>query len=99
MILSKKPVTIAEVKSLVPKADEKRPIDDYLKKFTHLSKEDAAKMIEEMRALNNPKLKEEHFIKIADFLPKDSEDLNKIALDAGFSELEANAILEIVKKY
>ena len=67
--------------------------------FVILSKEDSEKLIAELRALNNLKLKEEHFIKIADFLPKDIEDVNKILNDVGLSEAEANAILEIVKKY
>ncbi len=99
MILSKKHLSLAEVNSLVPKGEEKKPIHDYLKKFVILSKEDSEKLIAELRALNNLKLKEEHFIKIADFLPKDIEDVNKILNDVSISEKEANDILEIVKKY
>ena len=99
MILSKKHLSLAEVNSLVQKGEEKKPIHDYLKKFAILSKEDSEKLIAELRALNNLKLKEEHFIKIADFLPKDVEDVNKILNDVSLSEEEANAILAIVKKY
>jgi DNA-directed RNA polymerase subunit F len=99
MILSRKPVALAEVNALVPKSEEKKPIHDYLKKFVVLSKADADKLVAEVRALNNPKLKEEHLIKIADFLPKDAEDLNKILNDVSLSEAETNTILEIVKKY
>jgi DNA-directed RNA polymerase subunit F len=99
MILSRKPVTLAQVNSIVHEGEEKRPINTYLKKFVILSKADADKLIEELRALNNPKLKEENFIKIADFMPKDLEDLNKILNEVSLSEAEANAILEIVKKY
>lgn len=99
MILSKKPLSIAEVNSLVQKGEDKKPIHDYLKKFAVLSKEDAEKLIEGLRALNNPKLKEENLIKIADFLPKDLEDVNKILNEVSLTEAEANSILEIVKKY
>ena len=99
MILSKKPVTIAEVGALVPKGEEKKPIHDYLKSFSVLSKADALKLVSELRDLNNPKLKEENFVKIADFLPRDAEDVNKILIEANLTESEANAILEIVKKY
>ena len=99
MIISKKPLTLGEVAALVPKAEDKRPIDDYLKNFATLSKGDAIKLMEEVRALNNPKLKEENIVKIADFLPKDQEDVNKILIEAGLNETEANAILEITKKY
>lgn len=99
MILSKKHMTLAEVDSLVEKGEERKPINDYLKKFVVLSKADALKLIEELRGLNNLKLKEEHLIKIADFLPKDAEDVNKILNDVSLSEAEANAIVAIVKKY
>lgn len=99
MILSKKHLSLAEVNALVPRGEEKKPIHDYLKKFAILSKEDSEKLIAELRALNNLKLKEEHFIKIADFIPKDVEDVNKILNDVSLSEEEANAILAIVKKY
>lgn len=99
MILSKKPLTIAEAATFVPKGEEKTPMNDYIKKFENLSKEKALKLIEEVKSLNNPKLKEENFVKIADFLPKDLEDMNKILLEAGLNEEESNAILEITKKY
>jgi DNA-directed RNA polymerase subunit F len=99
MILSKKPTTIAEVNVLVPKGEEKKPIHDYLKKFSSLSKEEAFKLMEEIKSLNNPKLKEENIAKLADFLPKDLEDINKILIEAGLNEAESNAILAITKKY
>ena len=99
MILSKKPLTLSEVNALVLKGDEKKPIHNYLKKFVLLSREDANKLLDDLRALNNLKLKEENLMKIADFLPKDIEDLNKILNEVSLSEAEANAILEIVKKY
>ncbi len=101
MIISKKPVSIAEAVSLVGvvKDDEKKPIHGYFKKFASISKKDADKLVEELRALNNPKLKEEHLMKIADFLPKDNEDLSKILNEVSLSEAESNSILEIVKKY
>ncbi len=99
MILSKKPLALGEVTALIPKAEEKKPIHDYLKSFSVLSKADASKLVSELRDLNNPKLKEENFVKLADFLPRDVEDVNKILIEANLTEAEANAILEIVKKY
>src|SRR3989338_2586448 len=99
MIISSKPLTLAEAKSYYEAGEDKRPIDDYFKVFIKLSKEDSEKLAEEIRTLNNPKLKEEHIVKIVDFTPKDSEDLNKIAFDVNLSEGEINAILEITKKY
>jgi len=99
MILSKKPLTLAEVKELAANVDENKPIVAYLKAFSKLNNEKASKLAEEIKALNNPKLKEENIIKIVDFLPRDLEDLNKVLLDVGLTDAESNAILEIVKKY
>ena len=98
MILSKKPLTLAEVDALVEKGEEKKLIHDYLKKFVALKKDEAEKMLSDLRALNNPKLKEENLVKLVDFLPKDVEDVNKILNEVSLSEAEANAILGIVQK-
>lgn len=97
MILSKKPLSLAEVKELRKKADEDKPIDIYLGKFCKITKEKARKMAEQLVALNNPKIREEHTIKIIDTLPEDAEDLNKIFNEMGLTEEEANAVLSIVK--
>ncbi len=99
IIKNRTPQTLAEVQSHVKDLDEKKDLKDYLKKFTELTKEKAEKLKEEVRALNNLKLKEENIVKIVDFLPKDSEDLNKIFTEVSLSEEESNAILEVVKKY
>ena len=99
MILSRKPVTLAEVNSLVPKSEEKKQIHDYLKKFAQLSKADANKLLNDLVKLDNIKLKEENLVKLVDFLPRDVEDVNKVLNEANLSEAEATAILEIIKKY
>ncbi len=99
MILSRKPLSIAEVKTYIKDLDENKPIVDYVKRFENLSKQDAEKLSEEIRELNNLKIKEEHISKIIDFLPKDSEDLNKIFLEVSLNEEESNAVLNLIKKY
>jgi DNA-directed RNA polymerase subunit F len=38
-------------------------------------------------------------VKIADFVPKTAEELNKIFTDVSLDEEECNKILEIVKDY
>lgn len=98
MILNRTPITLAQVKEQLAGADENKPIIAYLKKYNSISKADAEKLIEEIRALNNPKIREESIIKIIDMQPKDAEDLNKIFLDVSLTEEESNAILSIVKK-
>jgi len=100
MILNKTPITLAEVKSIIGKEEEgQEELRDYLKKFTKLAKDKADKLIEEVNGLKNAKLKEIDVIKIADFLPRDAESLNKVVSESAFSEEEINAILDVVKKY
>ncbi|MBU0760078.1 MAG: hypothetical protein KJ600_01500 [Nanoarchaeota archaeon] len=99
MIHTKTPLTLVEVKEIVSKLEEKQELKAYLKKFTKLSKDKAEKLKEELAGLNNLKMKEEHVVKIIDFLPMDAEDLNKIFIDVSLTEEEINAIVEIVKKY
>jgi len=98
-ILNKTPLTIAEAKSYLKESEEKKPVDAYFKEFASLNLDKAKKLSEDIKALNNPKLKEEDIVKIVDFLPQDSEDLNKICLEVSLSEEEINKILELVKKY
>ena len=99
MILNKKSLALAEIKHYIKDLEDKKATQDYLKTFVKVSKVDAEKMAKELKELNNPKIKDEHIVKVVDFLPKDSEDVNKIFIDVSLSEEEANAISEIVKKY
>ena len=78
MILNKKPLTLSEAKVYAKPSEEKRQVDEYFKIFAKLSREKAEKLGEEIAKLNNPKIREENIVKIVDFLPKDSEDINKI---------------------
>lgn len=99
MIQSKTPVTLAEVKEIVKGLEEKQELQAYLKKFTKLTKEKSEAIRKDIAGLNNPKIKEENIIKVADYVPKDAEDLGKIFTEISLNEEEINAILEITKKY
>jgi DNA-directed RNA polymerase subunit F len=99
MILDKKPLALAEVKKYAGDLSEKKELDKYLKEFTTLSEKDALQMKEDLRALKNHKMKEEHVVKIADFVPKDAEELGKIFNEVSLAEEESNAILSITSKY
>lgn len=98
-IIEIKPVSLADVKELVGEAEDRKNLKDYLKKFGNLNKKKADELADEIRKLNNMKIKEEDIMKIADFLPADSESLNKIFKDVSLDEKEANDVLEIVRKY
>lgn len=98
MIHNKTPLTLAFVQDAVQHLEETKPVVLYLKKFNKRSKTEAEKLMADIRALNNLKLREETIVKIVDFCPQDTEDLNKIVLDVSLNEEESNAILALVKK-
>ena len=98
MILNRTPLTLAQVKAYAPSEEDNKVLTDYLKAFTHLSKEKAEAMLTDIQALNNPKIKEELAIKVVDLLPQDSEDVNKIFIENSLSEEETQALLAVVKK-
>lgn len=98
MISNSKALSLAEVKEIL--GNTENPImHNYLKEFCQIAPAEAKKLAEEIRGLNNPKVGEQHIVKILDFLPKDSEEINKIFVDVSLSEEEANTLTEIVKKY
>lgn len=99
MIISMRPITMAETRDLASKGEVAEGVANYFKTFCKLSFEDATKLAEELRGLNNVKFKEEHIVKIVDFLPKDAEEVHKICQDISLNEEEVNAILAAVKNY
>lgn len=99
MILSKKPLSIAELKEYMKEQEGNEELIRYLKRFGKLNIENTRKLKEEIVGLGNVKIKDEYVVKIIDFLPRDMEDLNKIMSDANLSEEEGNAILKVVEKY
>lgn len=99
MILSAKPLTLADVKDYAKEVDESKPTHAFLKAFAKLDSKDANKLLADLQSLNNPKLRESQLVKIVDFLPKDTEEVNKIVAEASLTEEEANAIVEKIKQY
>ncbi len=99
MINSMKPLSLSEVKEIVEQLEEKKELKDYLKKFGNLSSEVSVKLVDELGKLDNMKIKKEHLVKIVDFFPKTSEDLNKIFSDVSLDEKEVNEVLEIIGRY
>ena len=98
-VINKTPLTAAEVKEYIKDKEEKKVLMECLNTFSKISKADVSKITEEIKALNSPRIKEEHIIKLIDFKPEDTEDVHKIFVDTGLTDEEANAILSIVKKY
>ncbi|MBS3091074.1 hypothetical protein J4217_01335 [Candidatus Pacearchaeota archaeon] len=98
-VLNRKALTMVEAKEYIKNMSESKPIHGYFKTFSKLSRDKAEKLAEEIKALNNPKVKDSDIVKVIDLLPEDSEDVNKIFIEVGLSEEEARAVVDIVSKY
>ena len=94
-----KPLSMIEAKKIIDEHDGREEVQPYFKKFVKLNEKDSTKMREELGALGNHKMKEDHITKIIDFLPIDASDMNKIFTDVGLDEDEIKQIKDIVSKY
>jgi len=99
MIISMKPLCLAEVKDLAGDLSEKPELNDYLKEFCKIDKKKSSALVDALNGLNNPKMKEEFVVKVVDLLPRDAESINKIFSEVSLDEKEINDILAVVKEY
>jgi DNA-directed RNA polymerase subunit F len=99
MIKESRPVSMAEVMELVGSSDKAEEVKKFIKGFEILSFKKAGELMEEIRGLNLMKLKEDYIVKIADFVPTDAAELNKVIIEVSLDADEVNKILEITKKY
>jgi len=93
------PVHLGDVKELSGDLESKPELRDYLKEFMKLEKDKADVLLEGLKSIGNPRIKEESIIKIIDLLPKDPESVSKIFNDISLDEKEVNEILAVVKEY
>lgn len=94
MIKETKALSLAEAGNYIEEGDVK----NFIKRFTKLKGNEAAKLREELEKLGNMKIKSEHIAKIIDLMPEDSQDLAKIFTEISLDENESKQILEIIKK-
>ena len=99
MILEMRPLTMVEAKKLSGDLEEKKELKSYFKKFSKVKEDKIKELCDKLRKLDNLKVKEADIVKVADFLPKTAEELNKIFNDVSLDEKEINDILDIVKEY
>jgi len=99
VIKEEKPLTLTEVHDLVQDNERGEEIKKFLKTFIKIDAKKAIEMKQELIDLDLIKLKENTIIKIIDFMPEDSIELNKILIDVSLDEEETNKILDVVKKY
>ncbi len=93
------PLTLPEVLDQIKDVEEKQELYEHLQHFTSIKAEDAKKLSQELKDLNNLKMKDEYLVKLVDFLPKDAEDVHKIFTDVSLDDSEVQAILGILENY
>jgi len=98
-ITEERPITMAEVVSMAGDSEKAEEMKKFIKGFTKMSVEKALEMKEELKALDLIKLKDEHIVKIVDFVPKDASELNKVIIEVSLDADEVNKILEVTGKY
>ena len=102
MIKNRKPITLAEARELLEKAetDKAKEIAIFIKRFTKLKAAEAQKLKKKLQALDIIKLQEEDIVKLIDFIPKDAEDVRKIlvGMEVSLDQNEITKLLEVLKK-
>tara|TARA_Y100000310_G_C19988256_1_gene492935 strand:- start:144 stop:446 length:303 start_codon:yes stop_codon:yes gene_type:complete len=94
-----RPITMAEVSSIVGDSDKAKLIKDFIKNFGTISLEKSKELTEELKKLDLIRLKDSHIVKIVDFMPGDASELNKVISEVSFEQEEITKILDVVKKY
>jgi DNA-directed RNA polymerase subunit F len=99
VIVEEKPISMAEVVSLVGESEKGEAIKKFIKGFNKMPIEKANEMKSELANLDLIKLKEAHIVKIVDFMPKDASELNKAISEVSLDQEEITKILDAVKKF
>lgn len=110
-ILEETPVPLVKIKKILEERYLKGDVNlfqkkayEHSKKFSKISEENAEKLINELEEFNkkiNKKLRREEIVKIAEVLPKDTNELRIILIQGGvdLKKDEAEEVLKIVKKH
>jgi len=100
MIRKSEPLSIPEVLGYLDKKNEKESnLIGFIEKFNDVKFKDAKQIKEKINSLNLMKLREEHIIKLIDFMPNNSEELNKILMGVNLDEDETKKILDTIKEF
>ena len=99
VVKEENPITMAEVVALAGDSERGEDIKKFIKKFNKMDIKKAKEMRAELKALDLIKLKDDHIVKIVDFVPTDVSGLNKVIIEVSLDQEEVNKILEVTKKY
>lgn len=104
-VVDEKYVPLATVKEILKKVKnptfEQKQAYQHARNFSKLKESEAQKLMEELKALEIRKLKDDMIVKIVDILPETAKELKSIVSisKVSFKQDEIEKILEIVKKY
>jgi DNA-directed RNA polymerase subunit F len=92
-----KPLTISEVINLIGDSQKEEDVKEFLKGFNNMPSEKAKELKQKLEELKILKLKEMDVVKIIDFLPEDSIELNKIVSESNLDAEEIAKILDAIR--
>ena len=108
-IVEETPLSLAEIKAeldIIKKRDEElcprsSRMEDYLNQFNTLSKKEYGELVDKLKKLDIPRLRELHIIKIVDIIPETVDDLK--ALLQGYTLTVTNdnlkKIVDVTSKF
>ncbi len=99
MIKESRPITMAEVSEMIVDSKKAENVRLFIKDFDVLDADKARELFEEVKNLDIMKLKDDHIVKMVDFLPTDATELNKTISDISLDQDETTKILEVISKY
>ena len=99
MIKNNKPLSMAETTEYAKKDEAGKEVVGFIKKFAKLKPAEAKRLRKKLQELDLIKLNEKHIVKLVDFLPDDSEEVNKVVVDSNLNEDEIKKILETIKEF
>lgn len=103
-IVSEQPISLSELKAEINKvkSQEKEPsirvtkVEDYLNSISPLAREKEKELVEAIKKLNVPRLKDQYLVKIADMVPQTLEDL-KVIMQGYAISISADNMKKIVE--
>lgn len=99
MIINRQSLSMAESEEFFKGDENSAELEKFAKKFPSVNAKKAKELRKKIEEMNLMKVKPENLSAIIDLLPDNNEDLNKIFIDVGLDENEAQKILDTVKEF
>lgn len=98
-IREERPITMAEVVVLVKDSEKATEIKNFVKCFDIIDVKKVNEMKDALKKLDLIKLKDEHIVKIIDFVPTSASELNKVVIELSLDQDEVNKILDVTNNF